>query len=171
VRLKQRPANPTEDARVGLAGPVWGVAAGLGFFGLHLAFASPLQAALGHVAAYINLFNLLPVWQLDGARGFAALTKRDRLLAAAAMVAAWLLSGETLLLLVAAVAAFRAFDKAAPPGSDRTTLVTWLGLTAVLTLLLVLTPAARVGASQLSGADTNTQGHAALQMPASSSRM
>ncbi len=27
VRLKQHPASPKEDARVGLAGPIWGLAA------------------------------------------------------------------------------------------------------------------------------------------------
>lgn len=142
VRLNQRPANAREDAVVGLAGPVWGLAAACVFFALHLALESPLMAALAHVAAYINLFNLLPVWQLDGARGFVALSRMHRLWCVAAFGLAWFVSGDTLLLLVGVVAAVRSFDKTAPEQSDRRTLVTFLVLVAVLSGLLALTPQA-----------------------------
>ena len=38
----------------------------------------PIFVAIARVGAWINLFNLLPVWQLDGGRGFAALSRRQR---------------------------------------------------------------------------------------------
>ena len=37
---------------------------------LHLVTGWASLAAIAQVGAWINLFNLLPVWQLDGARGF-----------------------------------------------------------------------------------------------------
>ena len=48
--------------------------------------------------ACINLFNLVPVWQLDGSRGFNALTKNQRLIACAAVLIAWMPTTEWLLL-------------------------------------------------------------------------
>jgi len=36
--------------------------------------ASGCGARIAHFGAWVNLFNLVPVWQLDGARGFRALT-------------------------------------------------------------------------------------------------
>ena len=74
VRLNQYPANPAEDARVGLAGPLWGLAAAVVAYGVFLATASPFWAAIARAGAWINLFNLLPIWQLDGGRGFSALS-------------------------------------------------------------------------------------------------
>jgi len=32
--------------------------------------------AIAHSGALVNLFNLVPVWQLDGARGFRALGRQ-----------------------------------------------------------------------------------------------
>ena len=39
---------------------------------------------------------MIPVWQLDGSRGFNALTRNQRLLACAAVLLAWLLTKEML---------------------------------------------------------------------------
>ena len=38
----------------------------------------PMLAAIAHTGAWIYLFNLLPVWQLDGNRGFAPLCSAQR---------------------------------------------------------------------------------------------
>jgi Zn-dependent protease len=66
VRLKQHPATAAEDARVGLAGPIWGAVAALLTLGAGSLFASPILSAIGHVAAWINLFNLLALVGQDG---------------------------------------------------------------------------------------------------------
>jgi Zn-dependent protease len=42
-------------------------------------------AAVGTVGAWINLFNLIPFWQLDGNRGFRSLSRTQRWLATAAI--------------------------------------------------------------------------------------
>src|SRR2546430_11600704 len=70
IRLKQYPTDRREDARVGLAGPIWGAGAAIAAYGVYLATGAGIWGAIAHVGAYINLFNLLPVWQLDGGRGF-----------------------------------------------------------------------------------------------------
>lgn len=139
VRMRQMPASAYENARVGLAGPVWGLAAAGAAYGAFAFTADPLWAAIAHAGAWINLFNLLPVWQLDGSRGFSALTPGQRWLAALAVAAAWLISGEGLLvLLLIAVAARAAFDRTAPRDGDAGVLTLYLGLLATLTCLITL---------------------------------
>src|SRR5439155_26028416 len=80
VRLKQYPASPAEDARVGLAGPLWGTLASVAFFATGLATHWPSLIAIARVGAWLNLFNLIPIWQLDGGRGFNALSRAQRAL-------------------------------------------------------------------------------------------
>jgi Zn-dependent protease len=99
VRLKQYPANVAQDARVGLAGPIWGLRRDR----RRLARAGsppaqPIWYAIAHTSAWLNLFNLLPVWQLDGGRGFRALTRKQRGMALGVALAMWVLTQETMLL-------------------------------------------------------------------------
>jgi Zn-dependent protease len=135
VRLKQYPVNPVEDARVGLAGPVWGLGAALACLAIYAITGAPLFAALARSGAYINLFNLVPVWQLDGSRGLNALDRRQRWLLAGAIAVAWALTLEGLLLLLLAVAVLRALGKRAPERPHAPTLVTFIVLIAALSAL------------------------------------
>src|SRR5439155_15692265 len=77
-----------------------------------------MWAAIAHTGAWLNLFNLLPVWQLDGNRGFSALGRLPRFSIALAFAAAAVLSGDGLLYILAIVAASRAFDAHAPEDTD-----------------------------------------------------
>ena len=135
VRLKQYPADAREDARIGLAGPIWGLAAALGAYAVYLITSSSIFAGIAHAGATLNLFNLVPIWQLDGARGMRALARRERGLIAAGIAAAWALTAQGLLLALALVAAFRAFERGAPAQSDRRTFIEFAGLIAVLAAL------------------------------------
>lgn len=132
VRLKQYPVNPVEDARVGLAGPLYGLGAAL-FAGL-LAWLTGWQVlfAIAKTGAWINLFNLVPVWQLDGGRAFRALTKQQRWLVVGALGAIWFLSGESIIVLLLLGAVFRALEKTAPAEGDRRALVGYVALAAIL---------------------------------------
>jgi Zn-dependent protease len=132
VRLKQYPASPREDARVGLAGPVWGLGAALATWGLYLATGRALFAGIAHAGAVVNLFNLIPVWQLDGSHGMRALARRDRGLLAALIGAAFFATAEGMLLLLGLAAAWRAFERSAPEASDRRSLVEFALLILVL---------------------------------------
>jgi Zn-dependent protease len=67
IRSRFYPRDERAQARVGLAGPIWGLgAAGIAWL-VFLATGWAAWGAIARVGAWINLFNLLPVWQLDGA--------------------------------------------------------------------------------------------------------
>lgn len=138
IRLQQRIEDPRQDARVGLAGPIWGLGAALASWGLALATGMQIFAAIAKVGAWINLFNLLPVWQLDGSRAFHALSRTQRGLAVTTLVIAWVLSHEGLLLLVAIVGVIRLFERRELNVSDWRTFFEFAGLTAALTALTQL---------------------------------
>jgi len=135
VRMDQYPASPREDARVGLAGPVWGLASTVGAWGLALVTGQPIFAALTHAGAVINLFNLTPVWQLDGARGMHALARPARLGIAALVTLAFVATSEGTLLLVGLAAWWKALAAPAPPDTDGRALVEFAVLVVGLTAL------------------------------------
>jgi Zn-dependent protease len=113
VRLQQHLASARQDARVGLAGPLWGLAAGLVCWVVGQATGQPAWLAIASVTGFINLFNLVPIWQLDGGRAFTSFATLDRWLATAVLVVAWLWTGQGLLALLALVAGWQAFRKSA----------------------------------------------------------
>lgn len=133
VRLHQHPATVAEDARVGLAGPLWGLGAALAALGIHLATGAPIWAAIARFGAWVNLFNLLPFWQLDGGRGFRALSRHQRWIAVGALGGIWFLTEEPLLFLLGLAGIANALSKAPEEGDNA-----MLGLYASLALLLAL---------------------------------
>jgi len=134
VMLKERVTDPIADARIGLAGPVWGLAAALGAWALYFATGADIWKAIGELTAFINLFNLIPVWQLDGSRGFHALTRSDRFVVVGAIGGMIFITGLGILWIVGAVALWRALKNDPGPGHEKT-LMTYLGLVIVLSLL------------------------------------
>lgn len=140
VRLQQSPADEREDARVGLAGPIWGLGAAIAAWLIHLATGAAIWGAVARVGAWINLFNLLPIWQLDGGRGFRALTRGQRLLAAAALGAAWAVTREGLLVLLLLAAGYQAFAGTLPKEGDRVALAQYVFLVAALSAVCLLIP-------------------------------
>jgi len=135
VRLKQYPADRREDARVGLAGPIWGLGAAAVAYAVYRATGSGIWGAIAHFGAWVNLFNLLPVWQLDGGRGFRALTRTQRWIGAALIGSMWLLTGEGLLVLLGLAAAASASFADSADQPDPTILVQYGLLVIVLSLL------------------------------------
>jgi Zn-dependent protease len=135
VRLHQYPQTAREDARVGLAGPLWGLGASVVTLALYYATQLPIIAAIATVGAWINLFNLLPVWQLDGARGFRSLSRPQRWIALAVIVATWALTREGLLVLLGIGAALKCFARDVPEESDARGLLSYAGLVISLALL------------------------------------
>jgi Zn-dependent protease len=138
IRLRQEFTDPKQDARIGLAGPIWGTAAALFCAGMYVVTEKPLWAALAHLGALINLFNLLPVWQLDGGRAFRALSRPQRWLALAGIATAWAASEEVMLLLLLVGGSARTVMDKTNPKPDRVVLVQYLGLVAALTALAQL---------------------------------
>lgn len=137
VRLKQYPATPVEESRVGLAGPIWGTAAALAFYGLYLVTGEGSLGAIARFGAWINLFNLVPVPPLDGGRGFRAMNRLGRGIVTASMVGMWLVTSEGLLALLAVIGVFSTLGKP-PEQGDRKTVVTYVLLVVVLSLMSVI---------------------------------
>ncbi|HCC57288.1 MAG TPA: site-2 protease family protein [Solibacterales bacterium] len=138
IRLKQHPASAIEDARVGLAGPIWGLGAGLLWFGLYVVTGQPFWVAMMHATAWLNLFNLIPVWQLDGSRGTRSLDRTQTALLAAVAGLAWLVSREGMLIILALALAYRAYSKHDDTEPDWNGCGQFAGLIAALTLLSML---------------------------------
>ncbi len=138
VRLNQYPANRAEDARVGLAGPLWGLGAAIFAYAVYLATAAPFWAAITRTGAGINLFNLIPVWQLDGGRGYSALSRGQRLILVLVVAGAWLATHEGLLVLIGLAAAVRLFGKSDAPEPDRGALAQFVVLLVALSALAAI---------------------------------
>ena len=125
VMLKERVTDPIIDARIGLAGPIWGLGAAIAALIVYAVTRIPIWLAIGELTAFINLFNLIPVWQLDGSRGFHALSQTERwMVVAAAGIAVWA-TGVGMLWIVGAVALYRAGWGTMGPG-HRPTLATFI---------------------------------------------
>ena len=134
VMLRQHITDPVVDAKIGLAGPVWGLGAALASLAAYFATDAGIWLAIAHLTAFLNLFNLIPIWQLDGSRGFHALSRTERWTVVAAIAVALMLTEQRLLILVAAAAVWRALQKEQGPG-DRRVLATFLMLVAALSLI------------------------------------
>ena len=139
VRMKQYPANVIEDARVGLAGPIYGLCAAVVAWLIGLFTGAPIWFAIARTGAWINLFNLIPIWQLDGGRGFRALTRKQRGIALVIVLFMWAVTEETMLVLIALGAAYRLFSKDYPEQPDNLTLLQYGGLVMFLSALILLT--------------------------------
>jgi Zn-dependent protease len=131
VMLKEHVSDPIKDARIGLAGPVWGLGAAVASWLTYLATGAPIWLAITELTGFLNLFNLIPIWQLDGSRGFHALSRQERWIVVAAIAFALWLTGVGVLWLVGAVAVFRAVRGEAGPG-HQPTLLTFAGLVLAL---------------------------------------
>ena len=131
VMLKQHVDDPVTDAKIGLAGPVWGLGAALAALGVYAVTHAQIWLAIAHLTGFLNLFNLIPVWQLDGSRGFHALSRTERWIVVAAIGVMLWLTGQRLLWIVGGVAAWRATQKVVGPG-DRRILATFVVLVAAL---------------------------------------
>jgi Zn-dependent protease len=160
VRLEQRLASPIEEARTGLAGPVWGSSVAVLCYAVYHAFHAPLFGALAGFGAWINLFNMVPIWQLDGSRAFAALSRPQRVVCALAGLGCAFYTDDIILYAIALMAGLRAFRPQpsnvaasgnAPtpdePPADTRTLFDYVSVLVVLSLLLAATRKLRGGPS------------------------
>lgn len=134
VRLHQYPIDGREDARVGLAGPVWGCAAAAAALALGLLLQERTLLAVASIGAMINVFNLIPFWQLDGARGFRALDARQRTIVAVVAAAAALLLAQPVGWVVCLVGLVRR-KSGLPERGDQSAFWTFAGLLVVLSLI------------------------------------
>jgi Zn-dependent protease len=141
IQLRTFRLPPIPDARIGLAGPLYGLGAALAAFGAYLVTHAPIWAVIAHFGAVINLFNLTPIWQLDGSRGFHSLSRPQRAIVVAAALILGMLTHVTMLYLIAAVGAWRVFTRDWQSEDDQQGLMQFLGLLLALSALAAFTAA------------------------------
>ena len=149
ILLKERVTDVRVNARIGLAGPVWGLGTAIAFYIAYLATGIPLIAAIAGVGAWINIFNLIPVWTLDGARGFTSFTRVDRWSVAVALGAIAVVlhykgdaHAQGLLMLLAGVAALMAAIGKPAEKSDKSMVALYLFLAGSLAAITAVSMAA-----------------------------
>ncbi len=140
VRLRQVPESPVEDARIGLAGPRWGLAASMVAAMAGFVLHAPVLLAVARVSAWINIFNLLPFGSLDGGRGFRAMSKRGRWIACLALLVTWLVTKDGVVMLILLGAVIRTTASEAPADNDWHAVVEYAGLSLALGLVMALVP-------------------------------
>jgi Zn-dependent protease len=138
IRLKQLRISPIQDSRVGLAGPIYGFVATVVAVSAGYLTGSRAWDAIAHFGAVINLFNLIPVWQLDGSRGFASQTRQQRLLILITAGALWIFTREPMLLLIAIGGIYRLFTKDAAEEPDQVGMAQFIGLLIALSVVAML---------------------------------
>jgi Zn-dependent protease len=134
VMLKEHVADALTDAKIGLAGPVWGLGAAAAALAVYAVTRLPIWLAIAQLTAFLNLFNLIPVWQLDGSRGMHVLARWERWALVGVIGVALLVTEQRLLFIIGAVAVWRALQKDTGPGDARV-LTTFAGLIAALSWL------------------------------------
>ena len=141
VSLYGSPANVGVDARIGLAGPLWGAGAAIVSLAMSVIYPGSAWVAIARTTASINLFNLTPVWMLDGGRGFRALDRQQRLYWLGLAAVLWYVTGAGLFILLMLGAAYRIFwSKDHAPEADWGAFLEFAGLLVLFGALLALIP-------------------------------
>lgn len=131
--VRHRPLErPEDEARVALAGPLWGLGAAIAAYAVHLATGAPLWAGLAQWGARLNLLNMIPVPPLDGGTAFRALSRDQRWVVVLTVGAVLYHTGEGLLWIVLLLAAARALGAESASEPDWTSLAEFVFLVAAL---------------------------------------
>ena len=137
VRGSHYPKSPQAAGDVALSGPVWGGVSGLITLGLGLALSQTWLCGAAVLIAEVNLFNLFPVWQLDGSRATQCLSKQQVLVLSVVALVGGALAGSPMSLLAGAGLLARRWVRAPVGEGDRRTFFLFLGLLAGLLVLRV----------------------------------
>lgn len=111
ISMKGRPRDAAVEARVALGGPVLGSLGAWAVMAAGLLGGLPMLVGLGHVGAWLNLFNLLPVAPLDGGRAAGAFSRAFWLVGYALGVAILLLMPSPILLIVMVLGLFTLWQR------------------------------------------------------------
>lgn len=105
ILLKEQVTDVRVNARIGLEGPVFGLGAALAFYVAYLGTGIHILGVIAATGAWINMFNLLPIFFLDGARGYSSLSRNDRWTLVGALAGIGFLLRDPLLAILALVGA------------------------------------------------------------------
>lgn len=138
IRAQQRIHGEWSEADVGLAGPLWGFAAAAASYAVYHATGIAYWATIAGWGALINAFNLTPIWQLDGAHAFKAMSRPHRIAAAAALLAAAVLSGQRMIWLPFIGASWAVFTMKPAARADVRAVGYYVALVGALAVLAAL---------------------------------
>ena len=125
--------DPEVRARISLAGPLFGLIAAVASYLIYTVTGSGIWLAIAHVGAFINVFNLIPLFIFDGGSAFAALGRQERLAVLIVSVALWFFLSEFMFLFIALGAGYRVFfKKDFPQQSSHSTAYYFIGLMVAL---------------------------------------
>ena len=138
IQLRGVSLPPVQDARIGLGGPLFGLGTAATALVLFEITGVKIWSVIAYFGAMMNLFNLIPIWQLDGGRGFHSLMRWQRAALLGITASLWLATKEALLILIALGAGYRLFGRDAADEPDHTGFTQFAGLLVLLTLVAVL---------------------------------
>jgi Zn-dependent protease/predicted nucleic acid-binding Zn ribbon protein len=119
---------PGIRGQISLAGPLFGLISGLISYGIFLSTGSGVWLAIAHVAAWINLLNLIPVGIFDGGSAMSGLGRQERMAVLVVSLAMWFFLGEFLYLAIAAATGYRLWKKDFPTEPNHTLGFYFVGL-------------------------------------------
>jgi Zn-dependent protease len=122
---------------IALAGPFFGLLFAVVCGGVALYTGSPLFSALVHVSAWLNVFNLIPVFGLDGAQATYALDRTQRWLVLATALIFFGLLHELMFALVAVGMAWRLWQGGYAAKPSTKTMVQFVLLLFALGLMML----------------------------------
>lgn len=142
--------DPEVRARISLAGPLFGLIAAIASYIVYQATGSGIWLAIAHVGAFINVFNLIPIFIFDGGSAFIALGRQERLAVLIVSLALWFFLSEFMFLFIALGAGYRVLlKKDFPEQSSHSTAYYFIGLMVALGLfdwwVLIQASALRAG--------------------------
>src|SRR5256714_7783370 len=84
---RSHPTDALKQAQIGIAGPIAGTIGATAAFLLYQSTHIPVLLLMAWIGFYINLFNLVPIWMLDGAWIMGPATRGVRLVASLVVLA------------------------------------------------------------------------------------
>jgi Zn-dependent protease len=140
--VRFRVGNISREVRAGvsLAGPLAGLIAAIACAGAWYVTGDGYWGALAQSGAWLNVLNLTPVWISDGGQAALALGKMQRAILLVASLAMWLVTGETVLLIVAAGALFRVFGKDIPQKPSTAMAAYFIAVLVLLSVVMAVSP-------------------------------
>jgi Zn-dependent protease len=118
ISLRGQPRSPIEEARIAIAGPVWGGAAAMVTAALYLLTRERLLLSLAYSGFFLNLFNLTPLGFLDGGRVTKVFARRAWIVGLAVFVALFALTQAPQLLVIGILALTQVWGRPAATAAD-----------------------------------------------------
>lgn len=111
VSMKESPKTAYDEALSGIAGPVFGALASFGALGAGIALDNDLLRVLAYLGFFMNLFNLVPMLPLDGARVAGALSPKLWFVGLGALLAYTVWRPHVVVILVLALGGYELYSR------------------------------------------------------------